>query len=306
MTLQQLEYVLALDEHRNFVRAAEACFVTQPTLSMQIKKLEEEWNVLLFQRGNGPLVPTKMGEQVILRARRIHAEIKALRDTMLSEQESLQGTLRIGVIPTVAAYVLPLFLQAFALDHPGLSLLVRELQSEKIIEGLHHDTLDVGLLALPVEDAELEEMPLYREPFWLCVSEDLPAIQLDAKGLRKLGGPLVLTGGNCLRNQVLQFCGSDLPSKSEVIYDGGSLEALMRFVGQGDGYTLVPELAIPDHLPKGTVMRAFPEPAPEREIGLVVHGRFVRRKLIEHLGQSIRANVPKSLLMREGRRLTWR
>lgn len=306
MNLQQLEYLVALDEHRNFVRAAEACHVTQPTLSMQLKKLEEEWGVLLFQRGNGPLEPTELGADIVVRARRLLAEVHALRERVRVAQDSLVGELRLGVIPTIAAYVLPLFLNRFAQAHPGLQLHVRELQSEHIIAGLHDGTVDVGLLALPAEDPELEEMPLYREPLWLCVSADLSLQEMDASALKRLGGPLVLTSGNCLRAQVLEFCGAAAPAQAKVVYEGGSLEALIRFVGQGEGYTLVPELAIPAHLPAGTSMRAFPEPAPEREVGLLVHARFVRRKLLEQLGRAIRERVPQHLLTRKGQRLTWR
>lgn len=306
MNIQQLEYLVALDDHRNFVRAAEACHVTQPTLSMQVKKLEEEWGVLLFQRGNGPMEPTVIGAEVVLRARRVLAEVGALRESIRAGQDSVVGELRLAVIPTIAAYVLPLFLHAFSQAHPGLRLHVRELQSEQIIASLHDGSADVGLLALPLAENEIVEMPLYSEPLWLCASSALPDLPLNAQSLKPLGGPLVLTHGNCLREQVLEFCGSGTASEAEVVYEGSSLEALMRFVGQGEGYTLVPELAIPAHLPVGTVMRAFAAPAPEREIGLVVHARFVRRKLIEQLGAAIRAAVPAHLLTHKGRRLTWR
>ncbi len=306
MNLQQLEYLVALDMHRNFVRAAEACHVTQPTLSMQVRKLEEEWGVVLFQRGNGPMEPTSMGKQVVDRARRVLAEVAAMKESIRLEQENLEGTLRLAVIPTIAAYVLPLFLHAFAQAHPGLRLHVMELQSEAIIAGIQNGSIDVGLLALPVAEPELDEMPLYSEPLWLCVSSSLPTMELNASTLQKMGGPLVLTGGNCLREQVLEFCGATARAEAEVIYEGGSLEVLMRFVGQGEGYTLVPELAIPTQLPSGTAMRAFPEPAPEREIGLVVHTRFVRRGLVERLARMIRTRVPQHLLTRKGQRLLWR
>lgn len=306
MNLQQLEYIIALDAHRNFVKAAEACHVTQPTLSMQVKKLEEEWGIVLFQRGNGPLEPTELGKVVVERARRVLAEVGAMRECIAQEQDSLLGELRLGVIPTIAPYVLPLFLHAFAYDHAGLRLQVRELQSEEIIADLKNGSLDVGMLALPVSEDEIEEMSMYMEPLWLCASASLPEIALNASTLRKMGGPLLLTGGNCLREQVLEFCGTSTPSEAEVVYEGSSLEALMRFVGQGEGYTLVPELAIPAHLPQGTAMRPFPEPVPMREIGLVVHARFVRRKLVEQLAKAIRAAVPQHLLSRKGMRLQWR
>ena len=168
--------------------------------------------------------------------------------------------------------------------------------------------MDVGLLALPVEDHELDEMSLFREPFWLCVSQNFPAFDLETGPFhfQETSGPLVLTGGHCMREQVLEFCGTTKPRDAEVLYEGGSLETLIRLVGKGEGYTLVPELAIPEALPEGTLMRAFPEPAPEREIGLIVHNRFVRRKLITHLGRSIRENVPDNMLTRKGMRLRWR
>lgn len=308
MTIQQLEYLIALDEHRNFVRAAAACHVTQPTLSMQVKKLEEQWGVLIFERGNGPLEPTKLGLEVLKHAKRLLAEKRSLEDTLTSSKQSLTGQLSLGVIPTVSPYLLPRFLHAFAHNHSDLQMLVKEMQSEEIISALKEGSLDVGLLALPVEDPELEEMPLFREPFCLCISTDFPALDLEAGHfeLKVSEGPLVLTGGHCLREQVLQFCGTTPPRDARVLYEGGSLETLIRLVGKGEGYTLVPELAIPDALPNGVMIRDFPEPAPEREIGLVVHQRFVRRLLVEHLGKCIRENVPSKMLTRKGKRLTWR
>ncbi len=308
MTIQQLEYLIALDLHRNFVRAAAACNVTQPTLSMQVKKLEEEWGVLIFERGNGPLEPTQLGLEVLKHARRMLAEKQSLEDVLASSKESLTGKLNLGVIPTISPYLLPRFLHAFAHKHPGLQLLVKEMQSEEIIEALKEGSLDVGLLALPVEDQDLEEMSLFREPFWFCASSDYPALDLEAGHfeLKENEGPLVLTGGHCIREQVLKFCGTSEPRDAKVLYEGGSLETLIRLVGKGEGYTLVPELAIPDVQPNGVVIREFPEPAPEREIGLIVHHRFVRRRLVEHLGKSIRENVPSKMLTRKGMRLSWR
>jgi LysR family transcriptional regulator, hydrogen peroxide-inducible genes activator len=308
MTLQQLEYIVALDTHRNFVKAAETCHVSQPTLSMQLKKLEEEWGVLLFQRGNGPLEPTPMGEIVVVRARRVLAESRALEETLHTAKENLSGHLILGVIPTLSPYLLPRFLHQFSQKHPDLHLILREMQSEAILAALKAGEVDAGLLSLPIEDEEIEEMPLFREPLWLCVSDNFPQVDLTPSNLamHHAGGPMVLTGGHCLRDQVLQFCGTTQPTEAAVVYEGGSLETLIRLVGKGEGYTLVPELAIPDQLPVGTSMRAFPDPQPEREIGLAVHLRFVRRKLIEQLGQAIRASVPPALASGKGRRLTWR
>lgn len=308
MTIQQLIYVVALDQHRGFVRAAEECHVTQPTLSMQVKKLEEEWGVTLFQRGQGPLVPTSIGAEVVEKARSILAEVHALEELIRGEKEALGGHLELAIIPTLSPYLLPRFIHRFAEAHPDLSISVRELQSEQIIAGLHSGALDAGLLALPVGDEEIEELPLFREPLWLCASSGFPEIELNTGALRSdwAGAPLVLTGGNCLREQVLQYCGMSEPGEATVTYEGGSIETLMRLVGSGQGYTLVPELAIPEQMPQGTVIRAFHEPAPEREIGLVVHRRFVRRRLIERLGQAVRERVPESFLTRKGMRLTWR
>ena len=152
MTIQQLEYVVALDTHRHFVQAADHCFVTQPTLTMQVQKLEQEIGITLFDRSKKPLEPTKAGAPIIAKIRSILLEINQLKSFVYNEKESLEGTYRLGIIPTVSPYLLPLFLQDFTTKYPEVNLQIREIQTAQIIDALKQGTLDIGILATPLMD----------------------------------------------------------------------------------------------------------------------------------------------------------
>ena len=309
MTIQQLEYIVALDNHRHFVKAAAQCFVTQPTLSMQVKKLEEEFGLQIFDRNKKVLTPTDTGIQIILKARQILREVRQMGELISSQMQSMEGTFRLGIIPTLAPYLLPRFLPDFVKNNPNTKLIIKELQTEDIMFGLKNDQLDIGLLVTPLMESEIREIPLFNEPFLAFFPKEHPFItkkevrmeDLDAKKL------LVLTDGHCFRNQTLNIC--DISKTSQTMsfdYQSGSIEALVNLVNKGLGYTLIPELSINKNLADNQIKR-FKAPEPIREVSIVVHNSFPKETLIEQLRDQIINNIPKSMLSKKKFvRVKWR
>lgn len=304
MTLQQLEYIVALDTYRHFVTAAEKTFVTQPTLTMQVKKLEEEMGIVIFDRKKNPLEPTKIGKAVISKARDILRESCALQAIVAQQQDNMEGSFRLGVIPTISPYLLPKFLPGFLAEFETTNLQIKEMQTDAILAALKNDSIDIGILAGPVEDAAIREISLYFEPFLLYVSQNdalaqeqnISASNLDSQEL------LLLTEGHCLRNQIVSFC--NRPKFSQHFhfeFESGSIEALKGMVESGLGYTLVPELAITAQ-EKG-ISKRFIAPEPVREICLVTHNSFPKEKLLANLIFHIQKSIPTEFKQLENRRI---
>lgn len=299
MNLQQLEYVVAVDTHRHFVRAAEQCFVTQPTLSSMIQKLEDELGVKIFDRSKQPVIPTETGKAVIAQARVILREANRLEQIVQEEKSEIRGELRLGVIPTLAPYLLPLFLREFADKFPQVQLLVTENNTETIIKKLKDRAIDAGLLATPLSQPNLKEDVLFYERFFAYVSDqekfDKQFILLDEIDVDRLW---LLEEGHCLRTQVVHLCA--LREERHVIpnvsYEAGSLETLKRMVDRNQGVTILPELAVLD-LPKAQMerIRYFKEPCPTREISLVTYQHFVKENLLNALRETILQCLPPVL-----------
>jgi len=297
MTIQQLQYVVALDTHRHFVRAAESCFVAQPTLTLQVKKLEQEIGLQIFERVQ-PLRPTAMGQVFIGKARQILRDINQLKELVNHERDQMQGTYRLGIIPSLSPYLLPLFLHAFAQAYPETTLEVVEWQSQQIIDGLHQNTLDIGLLVTPLEEQGLREVPVFYEPFLVFAhqghgilqKEHVQAAQLEEKGL------WLLDHGHCFRNQILNICnlGSRLAAADNIMFQSGAIETVKRMVQTAYGYTLIPELAYDEAADKPFVRR-FAEPEPVREVSLVVHNSFTKEKLLTEMRSTIQQHLPSHL-----------
>lgn len=295
MTLQQLEYILALDTHRHFVNAAESCFVTQPTLTLQIKKLETEMGLQIFDRSKHPIEPTKTGLKVIESARQILREVNGLKSFINMEKDDLSGTFRIGVIPTVAPYLMPRFLKQFIDANPKINLVIREIESEQIIADLKNDLLDIGILATPLEENSLREIPLYNEPFLIYSAEQHPLFKQQHIQPRDLPekGLWLLNQGHCLRNQVLSVCRQKKnSSNNNLSYESGSIETLKNLVKNNMGYTLVPELSVLDTLTTDERIQRFDKPEPSREISMVVHQSFNKEAILEMIKVSILQNTP--------------
>ena len=309
MTLQQLRYILALDDHRHFSAAAEACFVSQPTLTMQVKKLEESLGFPLFDRQVHPIVPTAMGEGFIARARQIMSQVGDLETWVNQEQEALAGTYRVGIIPTLAPFVLPRVLPDLASNADGIELIVREVTSERMLEELKAGSLDVGILVTPADEPAIREIPMYNEPFMIFghpdgkrdapranwKPEDLPTDRL-----------LLLEEGHCFRDQMLSLCARNRSSWSAVRYESGSIAALQALVRADMGYTLIPALAA-DAERDAEFLRTFADPAPVREVSLVVHNSFPRERFLTWLREAIRTRMPQSYqAASSSKRVKWR
>jgi LysR family hydrogen peroxide-inducible transcriptional activator len=279
VTLQQLQYTIALDEHRHFGNAAKACFVTQPTLTMQVRRLEAELDVILFDRRAHPIRPTEVGSRIVAHARTLLLEAERIKSLVKEMHLGLAGHFNVGVIPTLAPYLLPLFLTRFA-------------EASRILKGLRRGDLDVGLLVTPVDNAEFEEIPLFREPFLAYLPKGHRLWHkrtLERSDLRD-GSMWVLGEGHCFRDQTLSLC--DRPSAAHhqnLLYESGSIETLKRLVRNGSGMTLVPELSVATDDPH---VRRFGTPEPVRQVSLVVRRPFARRKFIEALSQHIAQALP--------------
>lgn len=291
MNLQQLEYIIALDIHRNHAKAADHCHVSQPTLSMMVKKLEGELGVKIFERGQ-PLKPSASGEIIISRARQILQEIRNLKEFVRTEKDSIAGEFRLGVIPTLAPYLLPRFLNDFLEKHPETSFTVMEMQTADIIKNLKTGRLDVGILVTPLDDKEIREIPVFYEPILLYTSERLKYYQQDRINLKTLNTEnlLLLEEGHCFRGQVMNLCpAKDKRSRHQLNYQSGSFETLKAMVDNNYGYTLIPELAVD---PRRKQVKHFTSPEPVREVSLAVHYGFVKETLITKLREAILETIP--------------
>ncbi len=291
MNLQQLEYIVALDIHRNHVKAAEHCHVTQPTLSMMVKKLEGELGVKIFDKSQ-PLKPTPSGDLIISRARQILQEIKNLKEFLRNEKDSIEGEFRLGVIPTLAPYLLPRFLNEFLEKNPGTSFTVMELQTNDIIRYLKTNRLDLAILVTPIDDKEIREVPVFYEPILLYTAENLKYYQQDKVSLKSLtyDNLLMLEEGHCFRGQVENLCSSKGKKiHHQLNYQSGSFETLKAMVDKNYGYTLIPELSVNVN---SKHVKHFMSPEPVREVSLAVHNGFVKEMLLIKLREAILKSIP--------------
>ncbi|MEM6964124.1 MAG: LysR substrate-binding domain-containing protein [Bacteroidota bacterium] len=294
MTIQQLQYVVALDTHRHFVKAAKSRHVAQPTLTLQVKKLEDEIGLVLFDRSSKPLVPTPLGKIFIEKTRTILNEIAELKETVNTNRENIEGEFRIGMIPTLLPNLLPLFITDFIQNHPKTKLIIDELQSEKIIELLLQKELDIGILATPLNERHIREVPLFYEPFMVYTNQKDEALikkQVLNRQLRP-EGLWLLQKGHCFRNHTLNVCQFDASKQHKnIALEGGSIATLKKMVQTISGYTLIPELAY-DEKTDAPYVIPFSKPQPVREISIVTHKHFFKEKLIIELRKSILKNTP--------------
>lgn len=300
MTLSQLDYIVAVDTYRHFATAAEACHVTQPTLSMQIQKLEDELGVLVFDRSKQPVVPTETGQSILAQARDVLRAARRIPEIVSESKEDFRGDLKIGIIPTLAPYLLPYFIGEFIEKHPAVSIQIQELVTEQVVERLKHGLIDVGLVVTPLAENGITEVPLFQEPFvvYAADSHSLFKKATIAETDLQTEGLWLLTEGHCFRNQVMNLCGADRQSNSTVAlrYETGSLETLIKLIDRQDGFTLLPYLATLDMDDvRRARLRLFEAPQPVREVSLVMHRSFLKRKLINALKQEILAHLPDEL-----------
>lgn len=298
-SLTQLEYVMAVHKYGHFAKAAESCFVTQPTLSMQIQKLEEDLGVVIFDRSKKPILLTRLGKKLIPQMQAVLFEARKIENIIEQDKGGGQkGLLTIGVIPTVAPYLLPRLLPLCEEMFPEIELNIREMQTEQILKSLNEDDLDVGILATPTLAPQMFEHTLYYEPFYVLCEKKHEYAQMKKIKYQslKMEDIWLLEEGHCLRNQVLDLCSikkTKGPGR-KYSFESGSLETLKNLVDLYGGYTLLPALAT-EHLGAHSQVVPFERPIPAREIGLVYRREHYKNELIEAVGDAILKAIPEEL-----------
>lgn len=289
MTLTQLQYTIAVAEEGNFTQAAEKCFVTQPTLSMQVQKLEDELGIKLFNRNTKPITLTTIGEKIIDQAKMILKETNRMEDIVSTEKGFVGGNFRLGIIPTVMPTLLPMFLNTFIKKFPKVNLKIEELNTAAIIEELKNGKLDAGIAATPLDDVKIIEKPLYYEPFVGYIPEPHPLSKLKTLALSDLEkmDVLVLEDGHCFRDHVLKIC--QTPNFSHTFnLKSGSFETLIHLANDGLGMTLLPYLQTRNLTPQNAKnLRSFESPEPAREISLIYSKSQLKLPIIESLSATI-------------------
>ena len=295
MNLSQLEYIVALDHHRHFAKAAQACFATQPTLSMMVQKLEEELDTKIFDRSKKPLIPTETGKLLIEQAQKVLQEANELSSIVQQQKGILEGELRLGIIPTLAPYLLPLFIKSFLEKYPKIHLKIAEYTTGVMADKLKRGQLDAGILVTPLNDAKIKETPLFYETFFVYSSHSFEKEYLLPEDLNP-NELWLLEEGHCFRSQIMNLCEIHKQSTMQLEYAAGSLETLRQLVDNQDGITILPELAI-QYLSaeKRLKLKFFQHPAPVREVSLVTHRDFIKRALIEVLRVDILAAIPDEM-----------
>ncbi len=300
VTITQLTYATAVARHRHFGKAAEACAVTQPTLSMQVKKLEETLDVILFDRSRKPVEPTEIGKGIIHQAVLVLQEVSRIEDIIHSARGEIRGDFHLGIIPTLSPYLLPRFLDSFSETYPAVTLFIEEMQTHEVIHRIGEGHIDAGLLATPTQNQGLIEQPLFFEPFYVFASPGHAVLKRKTvnESDLSLDDIWLLTEGHCLRNQTLHLC--ELATNDHtrsVRFEAGSLETLIRMVEQGSGYTLVPQLAAEfmDVKTQDASLRRFRGAQPGREISIVYNRAFLKRGIIDALATTIAACLPASI-----------
>ncbi|MCC6727612.1 MAG: LysR family transcriptional regulator [Saprospiraceae bacterium] len=292
MNLQQLDYIIAIERERHFAKAAEKCFVTQATLSMMVKKLEDELGVQLFDRSQQPVKPTREGVEIIELAKKIVTQTKFIKDYARELKEEVSGELRLVIIPTIAPYLLPLFLKPLQQQFPHLKVHIRELISEDVLTALKRGDADVGILATPLNEREIREHPLFYEEFFPYASESeiLPKKKYLLPNDINPNHLWLLEEGHCLRDQLVNFCSLKKTDAENSLlrYEVGSIATLINMVDSNEGITILPKLATERLTPEQQAkLRVFAAPKPAREVSLITVQDFPRKKLLQHLKEII-------------------
>ncbi len=292
MTLVQLQYVLAVAEYKNFTIAADKSFVTQPTLSMQIQKLEKELNIEIFDRTSHPIKITQIGEKIVSQAKTILMEANRMKHLVNEEKGLLEGDFVIGVIPTILPSLVPLFYKTFQKNNPKSNLIIKELQTDKIVKGIKDGSLDFGIVVSPLYEEQIVERPLYYEPLVayvpsshrLYTDEHISEADLDTADL------LILQEGHCFRNNVLALCDASKLKNRPIKLESGSFDALIKLANDGYGMTLLPALVaedLPENLRKN--VKDFNAPVPSREVSLIYHQSQLRDSFEKELVNTIQS-----------------
>ena len=285
MTITQLKYTLAIAEHKNFTKAAESCFVTQPTLSTQIQKLEDELNVIIFDRGKKPIELTDVGRKIVFQARNIVNEAERIQDIVDQQKGFIGGEFRLGIIPTIMPTLLPMFLKNFIKKYPKVKLKIEELTTEEVLARINDGHLDAAIAATPLENETIKERVLYYEPFVAYIPEkhrlkNKKTIEISDLDIEDM---LLLEDGHCFRDGVLNLCKTFKDQAEEGFQlESGSIETLIKLSNEGLGMTLLPYLHTVDFREKlNHNLRHFTEPSPAREVSIIYHKSELKMQIID-------------------------
>ncbi len=300
MNIQQLEYIIEVDNHRHFSKAAEASFVTQPTLSMMIQKLEDELGAKIFDRTQLPIQPTPIGEKIIKQARLAVAQINHIKEIIDEEKGQTKGVFKLGIIPTVSPYLLPKLMNINSHLNLDIQIDIKELTTDNILKCLAKGTLDGGILATPLGDNNFNETPLYYERFYAYVSPNERSLyvknELDEKDISS-SKLWLLDEVHCFRTQILHLCNMKKKPNSGTIFnfEAGSIDTLIKIIDSNDGMTVIPEMAIENltEVQKKNV-RKIKNSTPVREISLITKKGFIREKMVNVIAEEIKSSVPMS------------
>ena len=299
MTLQQLEYVMAVFRFRHFAKAAEYCGVTQPTLSSMVQKLEDELGLKIFDRKSQPIAPTPTGRLVVEQAWKVLLRARKLKETVEEEKHSLLRTFTIGILPTIAPYLIPRFFPQLMNKYPDMDVRIVEMKTEDLKRALVRGDVDAGILAQLEGLDEFDSLPLFYEQFFAYVADGDPLFSKESIKTADLTGEYLwlLDEGHCFRDQLVKFCHLKAASAAKKAYTLGSIETFMRIVESGKGITFIPELAVHqlDETHKRLV-RPFAIPVPTREIVMITGKNFIRKTLRSLLVEEIQASIPKDML----------
>ena len=299
MTLQQFEYIIAVDRFRHFSKAAEYCRVTQPTLSAMIQKLEEELNTRIFDRSQQPICPTPVGIQLIKQAREILVQAGRMKEIVSEEKQSCEGTFRLGILPTIAPYLLPRFFHNLTKKYPKLDIRVAEMKTPHIKQSLLTGEIDAGILAnLDGMDADYTITHLFYEQFLAYVSRKSKLFDNKVIRTAELANEQLwmLNEGHCFRDQMVKFCQLKSAQMSQLTYNLCSMETFMRMVESGNGITFVPGLAVEQFSESQLeLVRSFAIPTPMRQIVILTNRNYIRQTILDAISSEIRACVPKTM-----------
>jgi LysR family transcriptional regulator, hydrogen peroxide-inducible genes activator len=295
MTITQLSYVLAVAEHKNFTLAAEKCFVTQPTLSMQIQKLEDELSIQIFDRTKKPIGLTDVGAKIVTQAKNIVNEANRIKDIVDQQKGYIGGDFRIGIIPTIMPTLLPMFLNTFIKKYPKINLIIEELNTNEIINKLKNGHLDCAIAATPLEEEKLKEVVLYYEPFVAYLPDNSQNISKKEIEITDLDQEkiLILQDGHCFRNSVLNLCKTNsYNEENHFQLESGSFETLIKLSDEGLGTTLLPYLHTLDLSDKNKAkLKSFTDPKPSREVSLIFTKNELKIQIIDALKNTIQGIV---------------
>ena len=309
-SLVQLEYLIAVETYGQFSIAAEKCFVTQPTLSMQIKKMESDLDIIIFDRSKQPVIPTELGKIIINQARSVISETAKITELIKSQKNEVSGELKVGIIPSVAPYLLPMFVGDFIKKFPDIQLKISEMLTDQILEALDKETIDFGIASTPITSRTLKESPLYYEEIMIYTHDKHPLSaqkSISSKDLAK-ENIWLLSQGHCFRSQALNVCELKQNSNNSPFeYESASIETLIKMVDKEGGITLIPELAINDlSLAKQKRVKSISGLKPVREISIITNRLFVKDKALSAMKACILELLPAEIKNQErGNRVDW-